>query len=130
MSHKSKGIRGEREVINLFWSEGWAAIRSAGSGSMHFPSPDILAGNKLRALAIECKVTKDTRKYFEKKEVRDLKSFSEYFGAEPWIAVKFRREDWCFINTEDLDETDKCYCITEEKAKRKGLKFKEVIGKF
>lgn len=47
MSHKSKGINAEREIIHLFWSmPGWTACRVAGSGSMKYPSPDVIAGNE------------------------------------------------------------------------------------
>ena len=55
---KRKGTNAERDLIKLFWSVGWAAVRVAGSGSMQFPSPDLLVGNKIRRLAIEVKTTK------------------------------------------------------------------------
>jgi len=50
---KAKGSKGERELIKFFNESGWVAIRSAGSGSSQYPSPDILAGNAMRRLAIE-----------------------------------------------------------------------------
>jgi Holliday junction resolvase len=52
---KIKGSNAERELLRMFWASSWACIRSAGSGSMHFPSPDLLAANKIRRLAIEVK---------------------------------------------------------------------------
>ena len=59
MSRKSKGINAERDLIHKFWNvEGWSAVRVAGSGSMKYPSADVLATNKLRRLAIECKTSK------------------------------------------------------------------------
>lgn len=128
MSNKSKGINAERELIHRFWgTELWSAVRIAGSGSMRYPSADILATNKLRRLAIECKVTKDKSKYLEKEVVEQLKEFSNIFGAEPWIAVKFKGSDWFFLNIEDIEETDKCYVIEKELAERKGLLFEEII---
>ncbi|MGE0793638.1 MAG: Holliday junction resolvase Hjc, partial [Candidatus Woesearchaeota archaeon] len=84
MSAKSKGIGGEREIIRTFWKLGWAAIRTAGSGSSHYPSPDIVAGKLGRRLAIECKVTAETRKYFPKDEIQQLIYFAQHFGAEPF----------------------------------------------
>ncbi len=130
MSSKSKGIRAERELIYKFWSKGWAALRVAGSGSMHFPSPDLLVGNKTRVLGIECKVTKSTRKYFKKEEIKNLGVFCEYFGAEPWVAVKFHREPWFFLNPEDLNATDKSYVVSIKKAARVGLTFSQITGSF
>jgi holliday junction resolvase Hjr len=125
---KIKGTNAERELIRAFWGNGWAAIRSAGSGSMHFPSPDILAGNKIRRLAIEVKATKETKKYFSEEDVKQLLNFSEYFGAEPWLAIKFPGAFWVFVNPEDLEKTKENYVFNRENAKIKGLSFDELIG--
>ncbi len=130
MSLKSKGINAERDLIHKFWgTESWVAVRVAGSGSMKYPSADILASNKLRKIAIECKVTKDQKKYFEKKEIEALKKFADVFGAEPWIAVKFKGHEWFFVSLEDLEETDKCFVVDANNAKNKGLLFEEIVGK-
>jgi len=125
MSRKSKGINAERELVHLFNNNSWGAIRVAGSGSSQFPSPDILAGNKVRRLAIECKSSKKPVKYLTKEEVDELLLFSNMFGAEPWIAVRFK--EWYFLNIEDIKQTEKSYVVTLEKAKQKGLLFEELI---
>ena len=75
MSTKSKGTNAERELIHKLWAQGYAAIRSAGSGSMKYPSPDILTAKEGRILAIECKVTKGKSKYFEIKEIDGISIF-------------------------------------------------------
>ncbi|MEK6876076.1 MAG: Holliday junction resolvase Hjc, partial [Nanoarchaeota archaeon] len=90
MSLKSKGINAERELVHMFWAKDWACLRIAGSGSSRYPSPDLLAGNKLRRLAVECKVTKEKSKYFDKESISSLRKFADVFGAEPWVAVKFK----------------------------------------
>ena len=82
MSRKSKGINAERELIHKFWANGWAALRSAGSGSMRYPSPDIIAAKINRRIAIEAKVSAEESKYLGKEEVEDLKKFSVLFNAE------------------------------------------------
>ena len=61
MDKKAKGTRGERELVKAFNENGWVCIRVAGSGSSRYPSPDILAGNAMRRVAIECKVTADNK---------------------------------------------------------------------
>jgi len=127
MSRKSKGINAERELIHLFWKNGWAATRVAGSGAIKYPTPDIVAGIQTRKLAVECKSTKDTSYYFTKEEVDQLKEFSEKFGAEPWLAIRFNGMKWFFFNPEDLRETEKSLMISLEYAKTKGLLFEEVI---
>ena len=129
LNKKAKGSNAERDLIHSFFENGWVAIRSAGSGSQQNPSPDILAGNNLRRLAIECKTVNDTKKYFTKKEIEELVYFANKFGAEPWVAVRFDRIDWFFLNIEDLELKDKSYFIDVVIAKRKGLNFEQLIGK-
>ncbi len=129
IQQKAKGIKGERELIHLFHQAGWSAIRSAGSGSSHYPSPDILAGNAVRRVAIECKVTKDKKKYFPDEEIEQLKTFSQKFGAESWIGVRFPREPWYFLLLEDLERTGNLWAVSLEQAKRKGLIVDELLEK-
>ncbi len=129
MNKKAKGSNAERDLIHQFFDSGWVAIRSAGSGSMQNPSPDILAGNNLRRLAIECKAVNDTKKYFTKKEIDELVYFANKFGAEAWVAVRFDRIDWFFLNIEDLELKNKSYFVDVIIAKRKGLDFNTLIGK-
>ncbi|MBI4441605.1 Holliday junction resolvase, partial [Candidatus Woesearchaeota archaeon] len=95
---KQKGSTAERELIHLFWKQGWAAVRVAGSGSMKYPSPDIVASNALRRLAVECKAVGDDKKYLTQDEIEQLILFSQRFGAEAWLAVRFDNEDWYFFN--------------------------------
>ena len=124
---KSKGSAAERDLIHKFWANGWAAVRVAGSGSTHFPSPDILVGNNLKKFALEVKATKDAKKYFPKEEIKNLKFFAEKFGAEPWVVIKFDRDDYYFISIEDLEETSASFIASLELARRKGLLFEELV---
>ncbi len=131
MSLKSKGISYERELIHLFWGTGnWAAMRIAGSGSIKYPSADILAGNVLRKLAIECKSVKNNAVYIPKEDVEQLKEFAKIYGAEPWIAVRFHNKEWHFLSMDNLEFTENNAVITTENMKQKGLLFTEVIGRF
>ena len=127
MSRKSKGINAERELIHKFWSYNWAAIRVAGSGSNKYPSPDILTGNNIRKLAIECKVSKEPIKYLTDKEIKELLIFAKTFGAESWIAIKFDKIGWYFLTIEDLKKTYNSYMVNLEIAKNKGLTIEELI---
>ncbi len=127
-SAKAKGSRGERELVRLFNEAGWSAIRTAGSGSSRYPAPDILAANAIRRLAIECKVTKEKKKYFPDEEVGQLKTFSQKFGAESWIGIKFGEEPWYFLLPEDLEKTGTLWAASLELAKRRGLTAGELLG--
>jgi len=128
MSQKSKGMDAERDLVHKFWAvDGWSAVRIAGSGSMRYPSADILATNKLRRLAIECKTSITKRKYLPKEDVQQLKEFADIFGVEPWLAVKFKGFDWYFVSLEDMTETGKSFLIDVDAAKNKGLLFEEMV---
>lgn len=131
MGSKKKGTRAERELIHMFFnSEPWASIRVAGSGSMPFPCPDLVAGNGKRVLAIECKSLSDTIKYFKKEELADLLEFSRKFGAEAWIGVRFDRVGWFFIEPSKLLLSKKgTPSISLNEAENIGLKFDQLINK-
>ena len=81
MDKKAKGTRGERELVKAFNENGWACIRVAGSGSSRYPSPDLLAGNAMRRIALECKVTADSKKYLAQEDIEQLQTFAAKFGA-------------------------------------------------
>lgn len=128
MANKHKGSNAEREVIHLFWATGvWTACRVAGSGSMKYPAPDIIANKNGVNLAIECKCTKSEYQYLEKREVEELVAYSKLAGARPLVAVKFFRSDWRFLSPEDLVATDKNFVVTPELANRRGILFEELI---
>ena len=127
MSVKTKGSNAERELLHMFWSRGFACIRSAGSGSMKYPGPDLIASNKVRKLAIECKSTKNNKQYLDKHDIEQLKEFCNIFGAEPWFAVKFSRKEWLFLSFEDIEKTEKGYVIDSKVAERRGLLIDELI---
>jgi len=126
---KAKGTKGERELVHAFNEAGWSCVRSAGSGSQHYPSPDILAGNAIRRVAIECKVTADTKKYLSQEDINQLRTFSQCFGAEAWIGVRFPAEPWYFLMLEDLKNTGSSWAVSLEMAKLKGLTVEELLGK-
>ena len=129
MTNKNKGSNSERELLHKFWSTGkWCAIRSAGSGSMKYPGPDLLVGNLFRRMSIECKSTKDSKVYLNEADVNQLKEFSKVFDARPWFAVKFFRKEWLFVSIEDLEKTPTGYAISMKNAELKGLSFEELIS--
>lgn len=130
MSLKSKGINAERDLVHRFWEIGWACIRVAGSGSSKYPSPDLLAGNNLRKFAIEAKTTTSNIQYFDKKEIFELRDFANRFGAESWVAIKFKGSKWVFLGLEDLIETGKFFAASKSLCERRGLSFEELTQGF
>lgn len=129
---KSKGSRTERELLHMFFDNGWSCIRTAGSGSTTELSTDLIAGRKGRVLAIECKSSRrDIKRYLQREQINGLKKFSKTFGAEAWIGMRYDNEDWWFLNPNDLGKTkNNVLCVNLKLAKQKGVKFEELIGKF
>ena len=130
MNAKVKGTNAERELIHLLWSKGWAAIRVAGSGSSSYPSPDILASNAARVLAIECKSSGELSRHLPKRQVQDLVTFAKMFGAEPWIGARFNDMKWAFFSIDDLRESEKGFSVSVRMVKEKGLTFEQLLGSF
>ncbi len=128
MSSKKKGSRTERELFHMFYDAGWQPCRLAGSGSTPLPATDIIAGNAGRVLAVECKSSKNDKKYIEEEKIEQLKEFSEKFGAEPWIGIRFNNMNWFFLSLDDLDRSKKnSFIISKDLARKKGLEFKDLI---
>ena len=125
---KEKGSRAERELLSMFWENGFGGYRSAGSGSTPLPSPDLLVGNGKRYLAIECKSLKNKTKYLEVKQIKELIEFSKKFGAEPWIGLRFNNIGWYFIQPNKLEKTkNKNLIASLEFLEKEGLRFEELI---
>ena len=119
--NKHKGSNAERELYHLLNSKGFACARVAGSGMLENTSCDLLAGRKDRKYAIECKVTKDNKKYFDSEQIRNLVEFSALFGVEPLIAIKFNRKGWFFAHPETLSRTNKGMAISLEEIQGRGI---------
>ncbi len=131
MTSKRKGTLYERELFHMFWNNNWAAVRSAGSGSTPLPAPDILAGNKDKLLAIECKAIKTKSKHFKKEEIEQLKTFSETINASPIIAMRFDNNGWFFLDANNIKENKNGnYTITFNLCQKEGNNFEELLGQY
>ena len=95
---------------------------------MKYPGPDLLVGNKVRRLAIECKSSKSTKIYLDEHDMQQLREFSSIFDARPWFAVRFARKEWLFLGLEDVEKTKKGYVIDMGKAELRGMSFEEIIS--
>ncbi|MDA3855950.1 MAG: Holliday junction resolvase Hjc [Candidatus Woesearchaeota archaeon] len=127
---KAKGTAAENELIHRFWDTNeWVCIRVAGSGSTKYPAPDLLASRGDKKIVMEVKVVNGVKKYFTRQEINDLNFFSEKFGAEAWVGVKFEGNQWYFIPTSELEQTkSENYVIDLITMKRKGFEFEDMIG--
>ncbi|MDD5417805.1 MAG: Holliday junction resolvase Hjc, partial [Candidatus Nanoarchaeia archaeon] len=102
MGRKAKGIRAERELVQMFWESEWAATRVAGSGNTKLPSTDIIAGKEGRTLAIECRTVNNDRIYIDNEKIQGMMEFTKKSGYEVWFAIKFNRKGWFFLPTHKM----------------------------
>ena len=116
-----QGLVGQPTVINYLSHELAEKIAEV--------NPDIIAGNNQRMLALECKTLKKGKKYLNQEEIQQLTDFSRKFGAEPWLAMKFDRQPWSFIQPDHLEKTGNCLAISQNLLKNKGITFQELISK-
>lgn len=122
-----RGFREERELVEIFWRKGFAAVRIPASGSSSSrPLPDILVGSSRygKYLAIEVKTTSSDTIYVSSIELSSLVEFSRIFGAQPLLAVKFKpRGGWYIVDPERLERTRKGnFKLTLERARRVGVR--------
>jgi Holliday junction resolvase len=124
---KNKGSRTERELLHMLHEQQFGVCRVAGSGSMPIPSVDLVAGKNGRSLAIECKSGKG-RRYISGGQVEELKVFSQRFGAEAWVAVRFDNFGWYFLKPEHLQKSGASNFVVHQKlVEEKGILFEELI---
>lgn len=135
----TKGSRGERELVNYLYDDGWGVMRSPASGASTLNDlPDVLAGNGWKTIAIEAKVCGDDVLYIPPDEVEQVIDFAGRFGAGAYIGVRFDIEygdpsygadypGWYFFHPEDIYRTDSgTYRIKKETALAEGTPIYEL----
>ncbi len=127
MGSKEKGTRYERELLHMFYDNGFMPVRIAGSGSVSIPSVDLLVGKKGLVFAIECKSVRGKSKYVEKEKIEQLKFFADMFGATPLLGIRFDRIGWFFMNMKHLKDTGNGFSVNLELANEKGIKFEHLL---
>jgi len=129
-----RGAQEERELAKMLMEDGFATMRAPASGSKAtYPLPDLVAGNSSTDLhyAFQVKTTKRRRIYIPKESIDQLVEFSQRFGCQPIVALKFKRtrRPWVFLRPNQLKNTPSLnYKITFIEALEKGMDFKTLIG--
>ncbi|MBZ9570153.1 Holliday junction resolvase [Methanobrevibacter sp. TMH8] len=125
-----KGSAEERDLVHKLWDKNFAAMRApASGGATKRPLPDVLAGNGKVYLAIEVKTTTKEKIYIDSPQIDALCEFSDIFGANPYLGIKFKYTKWLFLPPEIIDRTrNNNYRIEKDIALEKGLELDEIIG--
>ncbi len=113
-----KGVRAERELVDMLWRKGFAVVRAAGSGNMY--SPDVIAIKDGKVLAFECKSWKREEVYIEEDQFRKMSEWQRRSGALLYIAWKYPRKGWLFIPFSLLRRRGSKYVISWEEGKLLG----------
>lgn len=129
-----RGAQEERELARMLIEDGFAAMRAPASGSKAtYPLPDLVAGSSSRGLhyAFQVKTTKRGRVYIPRGSIDQLVEFSQRFGCQPIVALKFKgkRRPWVFLRPNQLETTpSRNYKITLKEALRGGVDLKTLTG--
>jgi Holliday junction resolvase len=129
MGSKRKGTRYERELLHMFYDNGFMPVRIAGSGSVSIPSVDLIVGKAGLVFAIECKSLKKGTKYIDREKINQLLYFANMFGAIPIVGMRFDRRGWFFLEVKDIRESGSCFAISEEDAQERGMTFWDLISR-
>ena len=78
---KAKGSAAERELLDILFSQGYAVIRAAGSGSTQHDACDLIAGRSGKSLAIEVKACAGARQYIATEQMQELLAFAAAIGS-------------------------------------------------
>lgn len=102
---KSNGTYYERSVMNIFDTNGYASIRTLGSGGgTKKPKPDIITSNGTNTYAIEVKQRNSNVLYISWSQINELKQFSSTFGATPIIVYKFGRRPFYVVEVDSIQK--------------------------
>lgn len=128
MGNKEKGANAERELYGMFIDNSFRAVRVAGSGMMENTACDLIAGKPGKKYCIEVKASKSTNKYITKTQIEDFIVFSELFGLEPVVAVRFNRHGWFFLDPRNLENSGKNWVVSLKLAQEKGKRFSQFFS--
>lgn len=85
-----KGAAWERKLTNELDDEGWAVMRSGGSGGgTDNDRPDIIAGDGDHGWVIEAKYSSDRNIYLEPEEVEQITTLAAGWNMEPVVALRW-----------------------------------------
>lgn len=127
MQHKKKGSNAERELLLMFFKEGFATARVAGSGSSTLPTPDIIAIKKNKGFAIECKTKAGEYLNIREEQIKELETWEKLSGHLSFVAWRLTGKKWYFLHYSKMNRTKKAFSIKKEEIIQNGITFEDFI---
>jgi Holliday junction resolvase len=128
MPYHSKGANAERELMRLFFREGFSVVRIAGSGTSPLPAPDIIALKAGRIIAVECKARKAKNLAITISQVGELLDWAKKAGSEAFVAWRVPRKGWLFFHPKEMNQTGKFFTLSLKQAQAIGRPLEKVVG--
>ncbi len=110
-----RGARAERELLGIFNDNGWAVIRSSGSG-VNALSPDVVAIKNKVGVACECKFWDRGSISIEPEQFEKLLEWEGRSSSHTFVAWKVKNRGWLFIKTGEFTKGEKNYNVTMKRA--------------
>ncbi len=111
----SKGARGERELLNTFYENGFSVVRAAGSG-VNGIAPDIVAVKEGKGYVFECKAWERGSLSIDHEKWESLRLWRDNAMMDTYMAWRMNGQGWYFIKLDEMTKTEKSYTITKKTA--------------
>ena len=106
-----RGARAERELLGIFNDNGWAVIRSSGSG-VNALSPDVVAIKNKVGIAFECKSWAKSSLSIQPEQFEKIREWEGRSASHTFVAWKVKNRGWLFIKTGEFTKGEKNYNVT------------------
>jgi len=127
MAYYDKGANAERELLYLFAERGFSVVRSAGSGKIDLPTPDIVAMSPKNKYAIECKAQAGAYLNIKNEQMFELIKWAKNARINLCIAWKITSKGWRFLKLGQFKQNKKGFLISKDDALENGLSLEDFI---
>ena len=102
-------------------------VRSAGSGKIDLPTPDIVAMSPRNQYAIECKAQAGAYLNIKNEQMFELIKWAKNACIDLCIAWKITSKGWRFLKPEQFKQNKKGFLISKDDALENGLSLEDFI---
>ena len=123
-----KGARAERELLHIFYDNGWSVIRSSGSG-VNALSPDVIFLKDREALCIECKAWEKGSLSLDPEQFEKLIEWERNTSFPTYVAWRMNGKGWFFIRLDEFRRAEKNFTVTMKRTMEINRRTDSVLGR-